>query len=440
MSGHGEHSELDSKFNSDVLCNFVSFGLSAASGLALNVLIAGVRGAGSLGVFNQVFAIFIVASQMGSFGAQVAALTYIPLSNGEKRMRGVFASTMVIAFIASFLVSCVVFLLKGAVAHLLDSSQVRDGLLLVVPGIFFFSLNKVLFNAANALQAMKAYAFFTFLRAASILGVALWVLWSSLPDYWLCICFTISESFVFLGLLAYLQLRYGVFGHMEGFSRKSLTDLAKFGFKGMLGGVFIEMNTRVDVMMLGVFCSDRVVGVYSFAAMCAEGLAQLPYLVRRNIDPMLSLPLTKGEYGKVADMQVMACRKFLPLIGGVTVAAVALYPIAVDILGLGRDIAESGWQVFAVLAVAVLLSSGLRVMLGILPQAGRPGLATILIAIVAVLNIALNAVLIPLMGMLGAAMATGLAILSEVLIFHAFVRFVFGFRLGYVGVRNSRNC
>ena len=53
-----------------------------------------------------------------------------------------------------------------------------------------------------------------------------------------------------------------------------------------MSGILTEVNTRVDILVLGYFHGDTLVGVYSFAAILAEGFSQLPMVVRRSIDPL----------------------------------------------------------------------------------------------------------------------------------------------------------
>ena len=36
-----------------------------------------------------------------------------------------------------------------------------------------------------------------------------------------------------------------------------------FGARGLMSGVFLELNTRIDVLAIGLFLSDTDVGTYS---------------------------------------------------------------------------------------------------------------------------------------------------------------------------------
>jgi O-antigen/teichoic acid export membrane protein len=57
--------------------------------------------------------------------------------------------------------------------------------------------------------------------------------------------------------------------------------------RGFFGGMLSDLNTRVDIILLGYFVNDASVGIYSFAAVFAEGFGQISYVVKQNLDPII---------------------------------------------------------------------------------------------------------------------------------------------------------
>ena len=76
--------------------------------------------------------------------------------------------------------------------------------------------------------------------------------------------------------------------------RSAMGESFRFGNKALTGNFLLDINTRVDVFLLGILLNDRAVGLYSFAATVAEGAMQLPVLLRNNINPVLSKAWNKG--------------------------------------------------------------------------------------------------------------------------------------------------
>ena len=67
-------SPTDRRFRRDVIWNLASLAFLAVAGVGINLLIAATGGPDALGVFQQVFAVFVIASQLAVFGVHVSVL------------------------------------------------------------------------------------------------------------------------------------------------------------------------------------------------------------------------------------------------------------------------------------------------------------------------------------------------------------------------------
>ena len=201
-----------------------------------------------------------------------------------------------------------------------------------------------------------------------------------------------------------------------------------FGGKATVGNILIDVNTRVDVLMLGLFTSDRIVGIYSFAAMLAEGFSQLPIVLRANVNPII----TKYRFeNSNVDLEVLIRRGvrllYLYLVP-VGILAVACFSLVFNLFGLGEEFSDS-WAVFAILMTGILLSVGYLPFQMLLNQVGSPGFQTVFIASIFVTNVVLNMLLIPMFGMFGAAIATSMSVSAPVLYLKILVRKVVGINI-----------
>ena len=61
----------------------------------------------------------------------------------------------------------------------------------------------------------------------------------------------------------------------------------------MWGGVLLEMNSKIDIFMIGIFLSDSKVGIYSFCALFVEGF-QIFTVLQNIYNPILSYEINKG--------------------------------------------------------------------------------------------------------------------------------------------------
>ncbi|GAF75436.1 unnamed protein product, partial [marine sediment metagenome] len=201
-----------------------------------------------------------------------------------------------------------------------------------------------------------------------------------------------------------------------------------FGGKSLAGGTIGVINTRVDVLMLGAFLSDKAVGIYSFAAILAEGFNQIPNIFRVNYDPLITKLVVRKQLEKLR----LIIRKFLkqwpPVSIIIGILAVILFPMFVKIITNDPEILR-GWIVFTILIVGVIFKSGYSVFWRIPSQSGYPGYQTALIIFVTLSNILLNYLFIPQWGIYGAACATSISFLLSVLCLKTIVKKLLGIKI-----------
>ena len=422
--------QLFGKFGQDVLWNVASLGVLALGGIIINMIIARYKGAEALGIFNQVFAIYIVLSQIGVGGIHFSVLKHTSYNqDNPSACTDITTSALILVVIISGLVCIIGFFSVEFFSRLLDSSGVKVGLLAAIPGLLFFSLNKVLINTLNGLRHMKAYAIYRALRYFLLPLSIIIMLLLQLSGDMLSLSLSVTEIILFFALFIYINsqvLRLKLSSNVISWFSKHLS----FGLRGMLSGILIEMNSRVDILMLGYFSTDALVGVYSFAAILAEGFSQLPLVLRWNFDPIIGEYFANQEQAKISDLARKVKLVFYPLMGIVGILSVLMYPVLFNFaVPDGGDKVHMSWLVFAIIMSGIIINAGYRPFVGILLQGGLPGSFTLMILALLVSNIVLNVSLIPILGLYGAALATALVYILEAVLLVVSVRKLFRIRL-----------
>lgn len=419
---------MNRRFNVEVAWNLASFGVLAVSGIVINIVIVRAHDKAALGVFNQVFAFYILLTQLAVLGVHFSALKHIS-HNARDRKRCAEIATAAVVLVAAMglVIACGTYLSREIVAHWWRSEGVGTGLAIVAPGILFFALNKVYLNILNGLRHMRAYAVFQAARFIFIVVSILVMVRLGLSPDLLAASLTVSETLLLVLMLVYVYggvLPIRLNGQMGTWIREH----ARFGIRGFLSGALAEINTRVDVLMLGFLASDALVGIYSFAALIAEGFSQIALVVRRVVDPIIGERFAQGAFESIGRYAGKIRRVVYPAMAAVTIAAVAIYPLGLRIVA-PEDSLSASWGVFAILMVGVFLNAGYRPFLGLLLQGGRPGTHTLLTGVLVLSNVVLNAALIPPLGVYGAATATGLVFVLEAVLIAVFARRIFAIPL-----------
>jgi O-antigen/teichoic acid export membrane protein len=414
----------------DVLWTTGALLLVGVCGVATNFAIVALFDASALGVFNQVFAIYIVVGQFAVGGVQFSCLRYCSRVQGDRAECGRIATSGLLLVSLSALVwSLMVLAGRHEIGALLGSDAVGVGLGFAAPGVFFFALNKVLMSVMNASRHMRALAGFRAARVLGVLGGVGLVLVAEYPAPYLALSLTLAEVALCIGLVSYVVVAVCPIG--QAALRTWVPRHVSFGARGFLSGVLIETNTRVDVLSIAYFMSDEAVGIYSMAAVIAEGFAQLTAAVRQNIDPIIGRAFAQDRRESITELAHDVRKRFIPAMAGL--GALVLLGFGALLGALRYAYPGKGdfrsWGVCALLIAAVFLASGWRSFAGVILQGGRPGVMTMLMAGSVLGNILLNVLLIPVLGVYGAAIATGLVYLLEAGMIVVLSRRLFGVAL-----------
>lgn len=163
------------------------------------------------------------------------------------------------------------------------------------------------------------------------------------------------------------------------------------------------ISSRLDVVMLGMLSGAREVGVYSAASRVADVITFGLACANAVAAPMIARLHATGRQQELQQLVRQAAR-------GVFLFTLPVAFLVVvfgrEILGLfGADFRE-GYTVLAVLVCGQLVNALAGPVGYLMMMTGHQHAAARIVAGTAALNLALNAALIPLLGMIGAAIAT----------------------------------
>lgn len=182
--------------------------------------------------------------------------------------------------------------------------------------------------------------------------------------------------------------------------------MMSYGMRGQVGGFITLLNLRLDFLILGALTGPAVLGGYAVASKYAE-LLKLP-----------GLAVTWVSYPRFArlaeDEAARQSRRLLgPAIGAVVAAAVPVLLLSgpVILLLYGPEFADAV-GLAQLLVAGMVLSGAAGVASGYLYGRGRPGLNSLVLGLGLVVTAALDVILIPMYGAMGAAIASTVSYLA----------------------------
>lgn len=387
--------------------NFAALAFAALTVLAANLLIARDFGPGGLGVFSQTLTWFALMAQVAALGVHYAVLHQSANSTTLVEARDVVnAGATVVAIIASC-AAVASFVLAPVVGSIVSSVPLVDSIRFASGALLFHALAKVVAAGLNGTRRMAAFSSVSAARAAGMLAAVLYLGASQSSASQLGLVFLASEVGAFLAAV----ISWGRL--WPRFDLEQARYLAKFGARAAFAAITVEVNSRVDIAVLGIAASDEVVGVYTLAAIAFEGVFQIFVVLRNQVNPTVAAAVGDNEPGEVDAL----VRRLWPWTRMVTllilVFAGLLTGWVVELFGLSQSFLDARAPLLILLA-GLVFAAPLLPFDQLLVVGGEPGAQTRVVLISLGVNVVLNVALVPWLGVIGAALGTACAILTLV--------------------------
>jgi O-antigen/teichoic acid export membrane protein len=203
-----------------------------------------------------------------------------------------------------------------------------------------------------------------------------------------------------------------------------------------LGGMSI-LNTQTDVLMLAAIKGPEPAGIYSAAASGAGLVTFLLAVVNITIQPTVSRLYATGDMQRLQKVVTIAARG----------ALVLALPVALILILFGQRLLgfafgaqfEVGALCLSILCAAQVVNAGAGSVGPILNMTGHERDSAVGMAVGAITNVVLNLTFIPLWGIEGAALATGLSLLAWNVMLAVRVWQKLGLDSTALGIIRSRN-
>ncbi|MCK4257053.1 flippase [candidate division WOR-3 bacterium] len=405
------------KFAFDVGWIFISSIVVVISGLVLNVIVGNVFGPEGLGLFSLMLSIYVISSVILTIGIPSAVTKFTAeYRDKDSKINSIFTTAFISSIILGLIATLLLFFVSPLLSRLFDMSELTPLIRMVSFALIFFVPNKVLFSLLNGLRKMRLYALCEIGRYLMLIVFALVISLKFTNLEVFVISFIITE-FLLFPLLLYLALRSFHFD----FSKKgeNVKRLLRFGSQVLFGGTIGQLNSRIDLLLIGFFMVDKDVGIYAIAAMFARGLLIIPQAVQKVAYPTISSHFAKNQIFMVKNLINTLLKYHLILISLFGFIIVFFFDNIVKILYPGEAQFLLSFNSFYILLFGIIFFGSTGILGVSYKSAGKPYLGLVRQLFMLVSNIILNIILIPIYGILGAAIATTISF-----IIHSIVGFI----------------
>ncbi len=391
--------------------------LSMIAVLGLSVLLSRTLGPEGYGIYTSLFAIPMIVMGLAQLGLSRSAIFHL-----GKRL---FSEGKVIAsiYVLLILTSLVGVIITAAAYAIVGNPHFQvQWIVLILAGIpfmlgniytggIFIGREQIL--VANRLQWMPVTL--NLLLSVLLVWVLRWGITGALIS-----TFTAT---VFVFYVGYSRVRH-TFEYEQGIYPEILSSLVGKGIVYALNFALLQINYKVDVVLLQRLVEPKHIGYYSLGVSITEQLWLLPYAIGIVL---MSRTANTSDKARMNATTALLLRTTVPasLIGAA--AMVVLTPVFLPLI-FGEKFIPSIAVVQTILPGIVIFMI-YRIIESYYAGSGKPMLSVKILIPSAILNILLNLWWIPLWGILGAAWATNVSYSVATLAYLRFFKKESGLRL-----------
>ncbi len=411
---------LQNKLLKETFWSFATKGSGFFLFIALNVFLARSLGVERFGQWSFILSIITVTFLLSYLGINRSTRKYVAQYNKTDLLGSVLISSFRLRIVFSLLFSLILLALYKPLAAFMGWSGFETIFFYAIPLVFFSGFVEYFKDVFQGLHRLKYNFIITSLEYGLKLVLAIGFLscWHSLTS----IVNSFTLALLLTSIVGFYILYTRYYCRPAEPHRDFTSDIFRYSIPLIVISIGFLIATEVDTIMLGLLSTESEVGFYSVAKQVvvkfphislAIAMGAMPVFAKLNESNKTEL---KNLFSKMLRFNLLL---LLVIVAGVLLLSGYLVPL---VFGSEYSASVLPLQILTIYVVgnsmAILFGSFLDFQ-GLATKRGINIVATI------VFNIVLNAVLIPVYGAVGAAIATSVSYLPYVFLNWLEVRKVF---------------
>ena len=380
------------------------------------------------GIWIQISVTIGLIPAVVMLGLPYTMVRFLAAAKKREEIQEGFYSIAFIVLFTSAIASFLLFLLsKPIAASLFDNNLTIARILSLI--VFIACLNGLFLNFFRTFQQIKRYSMFLFIHTYLNVALVAYFVLSGYGIFGAVMGLLISSSFVFLVMASFIISEIGIkipkFTHIR--------EYLAFGIPTVPGNLSSWVVNSSDRYVIGIFLSTAFVGYYSpgyaLGSMVGMFMAPLNFLLPAALSKLY-------DEGKEEEVKIYLKYALKYLLMLAIPAALGLSLLSKQILTIlsTPEIASQGYLITPFVAVSALLYGVYGTFHHIIVLAKKTKIIATIWILAAILNLGLNIIVVPYMGILGAAITTLIAFSLALILasFYSFKYFKFDIDFGLI--------
>lgn len=398
---------------------FIGLFLSKILGYIYRLVIAR-TGAEDYGLISIALGIISISVLFPIFGLDSGVLRYVAYFKGKRENRNaynVLRISLLISFVFSWIVSGLLFLLSDDISILIfHNPKLTLVLRLFSLTIPFYALDRIGLAALRSINKVQ-YEVYSKVLFHNITKIILTLLFVYLGFGLFGLSFAFLISVIGMGLLSFYFL-YKKFPRLyqNSLSLKDfraiplLREIYHYSWPLLFFSYCYVIFSWTDTLMIGHFLNASQAGIYNVALPTAAFLVVVPVALRNLFMPIITASYAKKEYKQIRPVYDSVVR-WTFLVNLPVLLFTLLFSKQIITILFGAEY-TSGFLCLLILSIGYFSLSLLDVSMSVLNMIKKSilnfynGIAMI------ILNVILNALLIPRYGIVGGALATTISLIT----------------------------
>jgi O-antigen/teichoic acid export membrane protein len=391
------------KFGRDVLIIGIANALVALSGIIFMPLITKTLGAHDYGIWAQVNVTINLVLVFTGLGLPAAIVRFLPAKTDRGEIQEGFYSVLCLIFFITLAVS----IMWIAAADFIGRAFFDGATVIVrITGliILVWSLDSLFLNLFRAFRQMKRYALFTIANTYIQVGLITYLVLNGHGILSIVLAVLAIRAVVFIILLCLIKSQIGI--KRPHFHR--IREYLSFGLPTIPVGISAWVVASSDRYVISYFLGATSVGIYS----AGYGIGTIIIMAAGVLDLVLTPALSKlYDEGRMEEVKthLKYSLKYLLAVTIPFVFGAAILAEPVLRVFSTAEIASEGYIVVPLVALSTLFMTAYVPIGNIVILAKKTRITGTIWIVCALVNLGLNILVVPHLGILGAAITTLIA-------------------------------
>lgn len=408
------------KLSHSAAISFLGSGFAAAAAMLLTVLVSRTVGAEGAGLFYLAIGLFTIASQILKLGSNSGVIRTIATQRAVGQS-GHATQVLLIAtipvLVAAVAAGALIYIFAEQIAGIFAAPQQLQELATLMRQLaFFVSFASVLAVLHTMTRMLDGVLMFTMLQNVLLpatrlilVGVVIWLggdafdavfAWAASLPFWILV----TLGLLLPGLRRDRKLR------TKALEPGSAGRFWRFSGGRGIGGALEICLEWVDVLIVAALRSPAEAGIYAVVTRIVRAGQIIDRAMRVAVSPRIAHHLALAERSEARALHTQATRTMI-LVAWPFYLTLIFFGEAV--LGFFGPEFRSGAPVLAVAALGIMILTTTGMLQSIILMGGRSSWQVWVKSLALGLSVALNLLLVPWWGIIGAAISWGLVILVD---------------------------